>query len=262
MSAATDYLPPSMPKWRTVGVYVNEARFECLRIFRSPAFVVAVIVMPLAFYLLLGVALRDLRHQGGPHALGDAAIFVSFAIYGVLAPGLVVIAMQLATERSLGVLAYKRALPMPPASYIAAKILSAHIFAVIIMALLTALAVTLGGVQVERSRLIVLAGIMALGVAPGCAMGLLIAAAFPPGVANALASTVFITMVMLAGLFYPLPPLLEAMRPIWPAYHLQQLGLAAFGLPSHGDPSVHVLILVAATALFSALAAWRLARLR
>jgi ABC-2 type transport system permease protein len=262
MSAPADRVCPEMSIWRTVAIYVNEARFECLRILRSPAFVVAVIVMPLAFYLLLGVALRGLRHQGGPHALGDAPIFVSFAIYGVLAPGLVVIAMQLATERSLGVLACKRAFPMPPASYIAAKILTAHIFAVIIMTLLTVLAVTLGGVEVERSRLIVLAGIMALGVAPGCAIGLFIAAAFPPGVANALASTVFITMVMLAGLFYPLPPSLEAMRAIWPAFHLQQLGLSALGLPSHGDPWVHVLILIAATTLFSALAAWRFARLR
>jgi ABC-2 type transport system permease protein len=243
MSAPADRVCPEMSTWRTVAIYVNEARFECLRILRSPAFVVAVIVMPLAFYLLLGVALRGLRHQGGPHALGDAPIFVSFAIYGVLAPGLVVIAMQLATERSLGVLACKRAFPMPPASY-------------------TVLAVTLGGVEVERSRLIVLAGIMALGVAPGCAIGLFIAAAFPPGVANALASTVFITMVMLAGLFYPLPPSLEAMRAIWPAFHLQQLGLSALGLPSHGDPWVHVLILIAATTLFSALAAWRFARLR
>jgi ABC-2 type transport system permease protein len=251
-----------MSRWRTVGVYVNETRFECLRILRSPAFAVPAIVMPLAFYLLLGVALRDLRHQGGAHALGDAAIFVSFAIYGVLAPGLVVIAMQLATERSLGMLAYKRALPMPPASYIVAKILTALIFGLIIVAILTVLSVTLGGVQVAPSRLIVLVIIMALGVAPGCAIGLFIAAAFPPGGANALASTVFITMVMLAGLFYPLPPSLEAMRPIWPAYHLQQLGLAALGLQSLGNPSIHVLILIAVTSLFSALAAWRFERMR
>ena len=80
--------------------------------------------------------------------------------------------------------------------------------------------------------------------------------------ANAMASTVFIAMVMLAGLFYPLPPSLEAMRPIWPAYHLQQLGLATLGLPSQGAAWVHVLVLVAVTAVFSALAAWRLAGVR
>jgi ABC-2 type transport system permease protein len=260
MSAAIPRSGPSMPWSRIVGVYVSETRFECLRILRNPAFAAPVIVVPLAFYLLLGVAMAGLRREGGAQAISDTAIFISFAVYGALYPGMAIIGTQLATERSQGLLAYKRALPMPAASYVAAKILMALIFGVVVIGHLVVLAVTLGGVPVQPGRLSAVVAVMAAGVAPGCAMGLLIATSFPPAGANAVANTAFIAMVSLAGLFYPLPPALESMRPIWPAYHLQQLGLAAIGAPSQGDPLNHAFVLVAVTAVFSTMAAWRLAK--
>ena len=91
-------------------------------------------------------------------------------------------------------------------------------------------------------------------------MGLFIGVALAPGAANAIANTAFIAMMNLGGLFFPLPPALQSLRPIWPAYHLQQLGLATVGAPSQGEPLGHLLVLAAVTAAFSALAAWRLAR--
>jgi ABC-2 type transport system permease protein len=67
-------------------------------------------------------------------------------------------------------------------------------------------------------------------------------------------------MAMFGGLFYPLPHALETIRPVWPTYHLQQLGLAATGQPSFGSAPMHVAVLVAVTVVSAALAARRLAR--
>ncbi len=124
-----------------------------------------------------------------------------------------IIGIQLATERSQGRLAFKRALPMPPASYIGTKIFMALIFGVIVIGLLMALATTLGGVQISAGRLLLVVAVMAGDVAPGCAMRLFIGTAFPPAVANA----TFIAMINLAGLFFPLPPFLSSIKSIWPA---------------------------------------------
>lgn len=261
MSVATAELNPNMTWPQTIGLYMNEARFECLRVVRNAGFAVPVIALPLALYLLLGVAMAEMRNQPGAQAISDAGVFLSFATFAALYPGMAIIGIQLATERSQGLLAYKRALPMPPASYIGAKIFMALIFGVIVMGLLIALATTLGGVRIPASRLLLLIATMAAGVAPGCAMGLFIGTAFPPAAANAVANTTFMAMINLAGLFFPLPPALQSIQPIWPAYHLHQLGLAAIGVPSQGDPLAHVLILLAVTVVFSAVAAWRLARL-
>ena len=260
MSTAIDRMNPSMAWRRTVGLYVNDARFECLRVLRNPAFAVPVIVVPLAFYLLLGVAMAGLRNEAGARAISDAAVFISFATFAALYPGMAIIGIQLATERSQGMLAYKRALPMPPASYIGAKILMALIFGVIAIALLIALATTVGGVHISTGRLLLMVAVMAGGVAPACATGLFIGASLPPAAANAVANMTFVTMMNLAGLWFPLPPFLKSIKPIWPAYHLQQLGLAAIGVPSQGNPLAHVFALVAVAAVCSALAAWRLAR--
>jgi ABC-2 type transport system permease protein len=208
------------------------------------------------------VAMADLRHQGGDRAISDTATFVSFAVFGALYPGMGIIGMQLATERTQGLLTYKRALPMPAGSYVLAKLLMALVFGVLVIALLIVMATSLGGVRIDAAKLGALVGVMAAGVAPGCAMGLFIAALFPPPAANAVANTAFIAMMNLAGLFFPLPPALEATKSIWPAFHLHQLGLAAIGEPMQGGIFPHLAVLVAMTAGFSVLAAALLKRLK
>jgi ABC-2 type transport system permease protein len=261
MSVATVGLNPNMPWRRTIGLYVNEARFECLRVLRNAEFAVPVIALPLALYLLMGVAMADMRNEPGAHAISDAGVFLSFATFAALYPGMAIIGIQFATELSQGMLAFKRALPMPPASYIGAKIFMALIFGVIVIGLLIALATTLGGVQIPAGRLLLVVAVMAGGIAPGCAMGLFIGTAFPPAAANAVANATFIAMINLAGLFFPLPPFLNSIKSIWPAYHLRELGLIAASASAQSDAPAHVFVLVAVTAVFSALAAWRFSRL-
>ena len=64
-----------MPWQRTVALYLNEARFECLRVLRNPEFAVPVIALPIALYLLMGVAMADMRNQPGAHAISDVGVF-------------------------------------------------------------------------------------------------------------------------------------------------------------------------------------------
>jgi len=234
--------------------YLAETRFECLRVLRTPGFSIPILVLPVAFYLLLGVAMA--RGAGS----GSVYFFVGFAVYGVLGPGLIGIGSLLSSDRSQGILEFKRAMPMPYASYVISKLLMAIILSTVVTIVIGLLAAFVGGVALSASQFALIAVIVIFGVAPVSAIGLVIASYAPPSGASAIAGTLLVAMAILAGLFYPLPPTFETLRAVWPTYHLQQLGLAVAAQASGGGLLVHFAVLLGFTAAFGFIAARRLAR--
>jgi ABC-2 type transport system permease protein len=187
-------------------------------------------------------------------------MFVGWTVYGVMGPGLFGFGILVAVERNQGLLTFKRALPMPAGSYLGSKLIMAYVFAVVVMAMLVTAGVTAGHVTLGARQLLTVAAIMSLGVFPACAVGLFIGTWAPASSAAAFANIVYLGMAFLSGLFFPLPPALQAFRPIWPTYHLMQLALSSAGLPSQGSALGHAAILAGITALLTALAARRLSR--
>ena len=101
-------------------------------------------------------------------------------------------------------------------------------------------------------------GVALAGVAPISSIGLYLATRAAPSSVSAIAGGLLVALAILAGLFYPLPNVLDALRPIWPTYHIQQLCLAALGLsPGHGSLQ-NILALLGFTTVFGFLAAKRL----
>lgn len=247
--------PQAMPLGRMVGAYLSEARYESLRLLRTPAFSIPILAMPVMMYLFFGVLLGG---RGGPQAANW--LFVGWTVFAVMGPGLFGFGILVAVERTQGILTLKRALPMPPGVYLSAKLIMALVFAVMVMAMLTATGLVVGHVSLPPLTLLTVAGVMSLGVIPACAVGLFIGAYAPATSAAAIANIVYLSMAFLSGLFFPLPAALQVFRPIWPTYHLAQLALASGGLPSHGSPLGHAAVLAAITLGLTTLAARRLAR--
>jgi ABC-2 type transport system permease protein len=100
-----------------------------------------------------------------------------------------------------------------------------------------------------------------LGTLPFCAIGLLLGTLATGRSAPAFVNLLYQAMMHLSGLFYPLPKVLRAIRPIWPTYHLQQLVLWAAKSPSDGKPIVHAAVLGGLTLVLVALSARRLDRI-
>lgn len=248
---------PPMPLSRTVRAYLSDAGFESLRLLRTPAFSIPILAMPLIFYTFFGVVLN-----GRATRLPEIAnfMFVGWTVYGVMGPGLFGFGILVAVERNMGLLTLKRALPMPTGSYLASKLMMAYVFASVVMAMLVALAVTVGHVTLPGDVLFRMALVMSFGVIPACAVGLFIGAYAPASSAAAFANITYLGMAFLSGLFFPLEGVLHDTRYIWPTYHLSQIARAAGGLPYEGSPGVHALTLTAMTAGLIALAARRLAR--
>jgi len=257
MTALADHQVPRMTLGRLARAYLSDAKYESLRLLRTPAFSIPILAMPILFYTFFGVLLAGSR-AAGPMA---NLMFVGWTVYGVMGPGLFGFGILVAVERNQGLLTFKRALPMPAGSYLSSKLMMAYIFAVVVMAMLVTAGVTLGHVTLSPRQLFTIAAVMSTGVIPACAVGLFIGTWAPASSAAAFANIVYLGMAFLSGLFFPLPPALQAFRPIWPTYHLMQLAMASAGLPSQGSPWGHIAVLVAVSAGLTALAARKLARM-
>lgn len=251
----TALAPAPMPLSRTIAAYLSDAKYESLRLFRTPAFAIPILAMPILFYTFFGVLL-----PGRNAAFMANAMYVGWTVYGVMGPGLFGFGILVAVERNQGLLTYKRALPMPTGSYLFSKLAMAYVFGAAVMVLLAVLAVNIGHVTLGLRQLVSVAAVMSLGVFPACAVGLFIGAWAPASSAAAFANIVYLGMAFLSGLFFNLPPALKTFQPIWPTYHLAQLASASAGLPSKGSLAGHIAILAIMTVGLTGMAARRLAR--
>ena len=157
-----------MPRRRIFAAYLQETRAECLRYLRSPSFLLPTLLFPAVFFLMFGVVLAGRSTPEAPRFL-----LASYSTFGVMAPGLFGFGMSLALERDNGLLTLKRALPMPPAAYLAGKMAMAMLMAALITALLQTLGLTLAHVQLQAAQVLRLALVCVAGSVPFCALGLL-----------------------------------------------------------------------------------------
>jgi ABC-2 type transport system permease protein len=248
----------AMPIGRLLNAYLTEARYESVRMLRSPAFGLPFLSLPVALYLLFAVLLFGAALRSDPKA--GMFTFVGFDVFGVMGPGLFGFGAVVAMEREQGLLALKRALPMPSASYLTAKLIMAMMFGVIVTATMITAALTLGHLPLSAGQCLGLVAVNILGSLPFCALGLFIGTRTSGKAAPAIANIVYLAMIYLSGIMLPLPKSMEATAVIWPAFHLDQLAFRVLGNPSQGAAWVHVAVLAGVTLFFTALSIRRLAR--
>jgi len=247
-----------MSTGRLLRAYLVEARFESLRMFRVLGFSIPFLVLPAALYLLFGVVLFGDAVRNDPTT--GKFLFAAFAVFGVMGPGMFGFGATIATEREQGLLTLKRALPAPPGSYLLAKLLMTMLFAFIVMAMLIPAALLLGHLPLTFAQCAKATAVNILGSLPFCAIGLFIGTRVSGKAAIALVNLIYVPMMHISGLFYPLPKFLRTISPIWPSYHLQQLVFSALAMPFYGRASTHAAVLVGVTMLFTAFSIHRLAR--
>ncbi|MGH8163715.1 MAG: ABC transporter permease, partial [Rhodanobacteraceae bacterium] len=231
-----------MPPMRVTRAWLLEAKYEFLRLLRTPQFALPTILFPSMFYLLFGVLLNHPGHGFDPAAY----MLAGYSAFGVMAPGLFGFGVVVANEREQGLLVFKRALPMPPGAYLAAKMLMAMLFAGIVTLLLMVLAANLGHVRMPTGDWVGLLVTCVLGVLPFCAIGLFIGTLVGGQGAPAVVNLIYLPMAFRSGLWIPiqfLPGFMQQLAPLWPAYHLGQLAYAVTGQHTIGGFGGHIAVL-------------------
>jgi len=240
----------------TLRIWRHEASCEFLRLWRTPSFSVPCLLFPALFYLLFGVLLD--RGNGGEAA---RYLLAGYAVFGVMGVALFGFGMTVAVDREQGLLTLKRAQPMPPGAYLASKVSMAMLFSLVMLAVLALLAVGAGGVRLAPGQWLGLLGVALFSVLPLGALGLWLGTLVGARGAPALINLVYLPMAFLSGLFVPLsmlPPLLQTLAPLWPAYHLAALAQGQAGFESAGNPYAHAAIASGYALVFMLLARRRL----
>lgn len=249
-----------MPMRRVLGAYLNEVKYESLRMLRSPGFSIPFLVLPVPVYLFFGVMLAAPAVAKNPGVANY--LFSGFSVFAVMGPALFGVGCVLAIEREAGFLKLKRALPAPGGAHLVAKGAMSMVFAAAAVLTLLVAGSAVGTISLSASQLLVMTVVMTAGALPFAAIGLFIGAHVPANVAPAIANLVFLPMLWLSGLFIPLPKFLERWAVIWPAFHLNQAALGWAGVSEFSflAPGISAAVLAGVTVIFGGLAIRRLAR--
>lgn len=257
MATATATLtrPSSLSSARRTGtILIKEAKYEFLKNLRLPMYSFATIGFPVMFYILFGIVMG---HQPMPGMNMASYLIASYGTFGVMGASLYGTGAGLASERGMGWLQVKRASPMPPFAYFAGKIVMSMIFSTIVVLVLLALGMTLGGVRMPAVSLLTLIVVLVVGSLPFCALGLAIGYLVGPNSASATINLIYLPMSFCSGLWVPfmfLPKALQKFAHLLPSYHLSQIALGIIGSDRGEGMSSHWEALIAFTLICLGLA--------
>ena len=140
----------------TATIYLKEAKYEFLKNLRLRMYTASVLSFPIMFYVLFGLVLNAKESIGGTGV--PTYLIATYGTFGVMGASLFGTASGLASDRGLGWLQVKRASPMPPFAYFAAKVVTSMIFSAIIVLALFTLGIALGGVRMPLAEFRQVAG--------------------------------------------------------------------------------------------------------
>lgn len=243
-------------QWSPARAYALEAKYEFLKVLRLPAYSIPAVTFPVMFYVLFGLAFGTGRAGG---VSMSTYLVATYGAFGVIGSALFGFGVGVAVERGQGWMVLKRASPMPPLAFFTAKLVSSSIFSAVIVLLLSVLGVASGGVRLPAGAWTELVAVLILGAVPFCALGLALGYLAGPNSAPAIVNLIYLPMAFASGLWIPievLPPVVKAVAPFLPAYHLGQLALDAIGA-GRGDPVwTHIAVLAGFGVVGLGLAFW------
>lgn len=235
MSAAAIAVNPQSLGFRYYArVLAQETRYEFLKMMRAKAFSLSVIGFPVMFYLIFGLTNHHVEYA--------RYLLASYSCFGMFGAALFGLGAGVAMERAQGWLELKQASPMPRIAYLIAKTITCAAFAVIIVAILLTLGLTLGGVTMSALDVVELVAITLSGAIPFAAMGLLISFLMPPNAGSGAINIIYLPMSFASGLWMPislLPHWIQRIAPALPTYHYAQLALNIFGYAQPGSSMCH-----------------------
>ena len=227
-------------------------RTEVRRALRAPRYLVLVIGMPVALFLLFS-SLYGSDTQDG--ISGEAWLMVSMSVFGAMGAA-VSIGGRIAGERQVGWTRQLRLTPMPGRAYVASKAVTALAVAVPALALVYGVGALAEGVRLPAREWALAAGWTLLALAPFVAMGIWLGHRLTVDVLGPLSGALFTGLGVLGGVWFPidqLPATIQGVAKALPSYWLAQAGrepLAGSWVGWHG-----VAVLAAWTAVFALLGA-------
>jgi ABC-2 type transport system permease protein len=231
-----------------------QTRSELRMRWRTPAFSVTNLALPIVFFIFFGLPVAHLPRADGVSA--GAYLLASFGAYAVGNVMVYGFGIGVANERGMKIDRLMRASPLPPLVFMLAKVLTALVFALLALLLLIGFGVVVGGIHQPPAVWATVIVRLLAGSLPFIALGFSIGYVSGPNGAPAVANLIYLPLSFASGLFVPLgqlPGFVQALAPYLPSYHYAQLAWSALGAGSE-TLGTSLLWLAGYTALFLTIA--------
>jgi len=242
---------------RVLGVEVAEGLRAILR---EPTALFFTVLFPVGMFALFASLFGE---QPGPAGIPFGATMVAtYGTYGVVSVMLTNPGIRTAEDRTTGWLRVKKVSGAPVGTTIAAKVISALPYAVVVILALAAVSLAIVGPVIGIGTALRLTGVLLLGSLPFALLSLAIGFVASPNATAAILNALLFPMVIASGLWFPpemLPSFINNFAPFLPTYQLAQVAL---GQLTGADVTGNVLVLLLMTAVAGAFAGWAYRNLR
>jgi ABC-2 type transport system permease protein len=230
---SAEHTPVARPALAPLGpILFEHVRAQLLSFLRNVALSVVTIILPIVLFAFIATGQAGAEYRAG---ISFGAYFLaSMAAYAVSAVMVFNFGVTVALDRGQKVDRLIRVAPVPPMIYLAARVLTALIFATISLVCLFAYAYLVAGVRLDGQAWLVLAASLLVGAFPFIVLGFAIAYLVGPDAAVAVANITYLVLAFASGLFIPfdqLPGFVQSIAGYLPTYHYAQLAWGAIGLP-------------------------------
>ena len=212
-------------------VFVKVLKTTALRTLREPANVVFMIAFAPTFMLIMGLIFgNDPRKEFGGQGFLDANV-TAFPGIVVAIAAIIILPVDLVTQRETGVLRRFRATPLRPAVYMSADLTVRVALSLLSIACLYAVAIAGFGVGADAMRVVNVLLATALGLCSFMALGYLLAGFLPSqGAAQGIGNILVYPLIFLSGAAVPLSQLPEGVAAVARFSPLTQLTFLTKGL--------------------------------
>lgn len=242
---------------RVLGVEIAEGLRAILR---EPTALFFTVLFPVGMFALFASLFGS---RPGPAGIPFGATMVAtYGTYGVVSVMLTNPGIRTAEDRTTGWLRVKKVSGAPVGTTIAAKVISALPYAVVVVLALAAVSLAIVGPVIGIGTALRLVAVLLLGSLPFALLSLAIGFVASPNATAAILNAVLFPMVIASGLWFPpemLPAFINQIAPFLPTYQLAQAALAQL---TGADATGNVVVLLLMTAVAGALAGWAYRNLR
>ena len=215
------------------------ARIEIVRLRRNKRYMMFTLALPVVLYLLVA---KQVQHVTAYGVAYKAYYMVAMASLGAFSGALTGNAQRISQERKDGWIRQLRLTPLPPQSYVVAKIIASLAVSVPSILIVFLLGRFYGGVELAGWKWVVIGVAVWLGTLVFTALAVAIGYRFMPDTVQPMTMFVYLVMSFLGGIWFALGGVLQDIGQVLPTYQIIKIGTDVIGRGTVSAGSVAVVL--------------------
>jgi len=215
------------------------ARIEIVRLRRNKRYMMFTLALPVVLYLLVA---KQVQHVTAYGVAYKAYYMVAMASFGAFSGALTGNAQRISQERKDGWIRQLRLTPLPPQSYVIAKVIASLATSIPSIVIVLLLGRFYGGVELAGWKWVVIGVAVWVGTLVFAALAVAIGYRFMPDTVQPMAMFVYLIMTFLGGVWFALTGVLQDIGQVLPTYQIIKIGTDVIGTGTVPVGSVAVIL--------------------